>query len=91
MILTFSYIAAEKIKMWLDAPDSSPNLNDAREKHQEGTSGWIKADTRFLDWKNNPGGFLWLYGPGKNLWKVTCCLADHGDNPTAGCGKTVLW
>ena len=56
---------AEKIRQWLAAPDSSRNLNEARDKRQVDTA-WFLEGERFRVWKENPG-FLWVKGKRKFL------------------------
>ena len=82
-------ITAQIVLNWLSAPDSSKNYNEAREKHEKGTSSWFLDGTWFCDLQDK-AGILWIKGIGKlynkylALWLV---LNDY----IAGCGKTILW
>ena len=51
-----------KIHEWIKAPDASPSYNAARKKHQPGTGSWFINGPQFLEWKEQPGSLLWLYG-----------------------------
>ncbi|PPQ93035.1 hypothetical protein CVT25_006741 [Psilocybe cyanescens] len=52
---------ATKICKWLSAPDSSRNLNEADEKHQDGTCLWFYEGEQFLRWQET-SGLLWIKG-----------------------------
>jgi hypothetical protein len=56
--------AADKIRQWLAAPDSSRNQNEARDKRQVDTCAWFIEGERFRVWKETPG-FLWIKGKRK--------------------------
>jgi hypothetical protein len=52
--------------MWLSAPDSSKNKNEASDKRQVDTCAWFLEGERFRMWQENPG-FLWVKGKRKFL------------------------
>ncbi|PPQ94485.1 hypothetical protein CVT25_013768 [Psilocybe cyanescens] len=54
-------VLATKIHKWLSASDSSKNLNEADEKHQDGTCLWFFKGKQFLGWQETPG-LLWIKG-----------------------------
>ncbi|KZP31011.1 hypothetical protein FIBSPDRAFT_926109 [Athelia psychrophila] len=56
----------EKIEKWMDAPDTSPNFNAARKKHQPDTGSWFLDGSAFTRWMEHPDILLWLHG-GHNL------------------------
>ena len=58
--------AADKVRQWLAAPDSSRNRNEARDKRQVDTCAWFLEGDRFRVWQENPG-FLWVKGKRKFL------------------------
>lgn len=50
----------------MSAPDPSPNHHRASEQRREGTGIWFENRQEFIEWKNSPKSFLWLYGkPGR--------------------------
>ncbi|KZP13278.1 hypothetical protein FIBSPDRAFT_136771 [Athelia psychrophila] len=51
-----------KIDKWIDAPDSSPNFNAARDKRQSGTGSWFINGSEFIRWMEQPDSVLWLNG-----------------------------
>ena len=64
LILICSTHAADKIRLWLAAPDSSRNQNEALDKYQVDTCAWFFEGERFREWQENPG-FLWVKGKRK--------------------------
>jgi hypothetical protein len=64
LILIRSIHPADKIRLWLAAPDSSTNLNEARDKRQVDTCAWFFEGERFRVWREN-SGFLWVKGKRK--------------------------
>ncbi|KZP23295.1 hypothetical protein FIBSPDRAFT_858564 [Athelia psychrophila] len=64
----------EKIEKWMDAPDTSPNFNAARKKHQPGTGSWFLDGSAFKRWKEEPDILLWLHG-GPGCGKTVLCAA----------------
>ncbi|PPQ85939.1 LOW QUALITY PROTEIN: hypothetical protein CVT25_001795, partial [Psilocybe cyanescens] len=52
---------ATKICKWLSALDSSRNLNEADEKHQDGTCLWFLESEQFLRWQET-SELLWIKG-----------------------------
>ena len=66
IIITFSIHPVEKIRLWLAAPDSSRNQNEARDKRQVDSCAWFLEGERFRMWQENPG-FLWVKGKRKLL------------------------
>ena len=66
LILICSIHPADKVRQWLAAPDSSRNLNEARDKRQFDTCAWLLDGERFRDWQKTPG-FLWIKGKRKCL------------------------
>ncbi|KZP12267.1 hypothetical protein FIBSPDRAFT_1050183 [Athelia psychrophila] len=63
-----------EIKIWMDAPDTSPNLNAARKKHQPDTGSWFLKGSAFTRWMENPDILLWLHG-GPGCGKTILCAA----------------
>ncbi|KZP20238.1 hypothetical protein FIBSPDRAFT_892183, partial [Athelia psychrophila] len=51
-----------EIKIWMDAPDTSPNFNAARKKHQPDTGSWFLDGSAFTRWMEHPDILLWLHG-----------------------------
>ncbi|KZP29069.1 hypothetical protein FIBSPDRAFT_927164 [Athelia psychrophila] len=64
----------DKIETWMGAPDTSPNYNAAREKHQPDTGSWFLDGSTFATWKKNPNVLLWLQG-GPGCGKTILCAA----------------
>ncbi len=54
----------QKILNWLCDTDPSSSYNIAREKHQNGTGGWLLQSRKFQTWQQSPGSLLWLHGKG---------------------------
>ena len=52
----------EEIRVWLAAPNPSPNYQAARRQHQPQTGKWLTEGSDFRDWKSFSGTFLWLHG-----------------------------
>ncbi|KAF7983630.1 hypothetical protein HWV62_20564 [Athelia sp. TMB] len=65
------------IHAWMKAPDTSPNYNAARKKHQPGTGSWFLDGSQFSKWKEHPGSVLWLYGGPGSGKTVLCSSAIH--------------
>jgi hypothetical protein len=78
-----SLYSAGKIRQWLAAPDSSGNMNEARDKRQVDTCAWFLEGKRFRMWQETPG-FLWIKGKRKFLrsiaFEFACSIS------IAGCG-----
>ncbi|KZP12282.1 hypothetical protein FIBSPDRAFT_985862 [Athelia psychrophila] len=68
----------EKIEKWMDAPDTSPNFNAARKKHQPDTGSWLLDGSAFKRWKEDPDVLLWLHG-GPGCGKTILCAAAIKD------------
>ncbi|KZP09438.1 hypothetical protein FIBSPDRAFT_239775 [Athelia psychrophila] len=51
-----------EINIWMDAPDTSPNFNAARKKHQPDTGSWFLDGLPFTRWMEHPDILLWLHG-----------------------------
>ncbi|KZP10797.1 hypothetical protein FIBSPDRAFT_899444 [Athelia psychrophila] len=64
----------ENIERWMDAPDTSPNFNAARKKHQPDTGSWFLDGSAFARWKDHPDILLWLHG-GPGCGKTVLCAA----------------
>ena len=64
MIIICLIYSAKDIGTWLAAPDSSKNLNEARDKRQVDTCAWFLEGERFRTWQETPG-FLWVKGKRK--------------------------
>ncbi|PPQ88497.1 hypothetical protein CVT25_013168 [Psilocybe cyanescens] len=67
---------ATKIRKWLSAPDSSRNLNEADEKHQDGTCLWFLEGEQFLRWQKTPG-LLWIKGKSGSGKSILCFDCKH--------------
>ncbi|KZP13290.1 hypothetical protein FIBSPDRAFT_753631, partial [Athelia psychrophila] len=63
-----------EIKIWMDAPDTSPNFNAARKKHQPDTGSWFLDGSSFTRWMEHPDILLWLHG-GPGCGKTVLCAA----------------
>ena len=57
---------ADKVRLWLAAPDSSEIKNEASNKRQVDTCAWFLGGERFRTWLEN-SGFLWVKGKRKFL------------------------
>ena len=66
ILIFFSIHPAKDIRLWLAAPDSSRNQNEAHDKRQADTCAWFLEGERFRVWQENPG-FLWVKGKRKLL------------------------
>ncbi|KZP10409.1 hypothetical protein FIBSPDRAFT_899753 [Athelia psychrophila] len=66
-----------EVMKWIYTVDSDTSLsyNAAQKVHLSGTGSWFLDGSHFVQWKEQPGSLLWLYG---GLYFI------------AGCGKTVL-
>ncbi|KAF7978596.1 hypothetical protein HWV62_45320 [Athelia sp. TMB] len=60
------------IHAWMKSPDTSPNYNAARRKHQSGTGSWFFNDPQFSEWREQPGSTMWLHG-GPGCGKTILC------------------
>ncbi|KAF7976126.1 hypothetical protein HWV62_7573 [Athelia sp. TMB] len=69
----------EKITRWMSAPDSSPNFNAAREKHQSETGAWFLGGSEFAKWMDQSGSVLWLHG-GRKYLTTFAVESVHGAN-----------
>ncbi|KZP09449.1 hypothetical protein FIBSPDRAFT_239931 [Athelia psychrophila] len=58
----------------MDAPDTSPNFNAARKKHQADTGSWFLDGFEFTRWKEDPDFLLWLHG-GPGSGKTILCAS----------------
>ncbi|RDL42520.1 Uncharacterized protein BP5553_02499 [Venustampulla echinocandica] len=47
---------------WLSQADPGNNQIAARKKHQDQTGKWFTEGEEYLQWKQDPDSFLWLYG-----------------------------
>lgn len=54
---------ADKITLWLGAPDPSFTLDEASKEWHQGTNTWFTEGRSFSRWKQQPGSCLWLHGP----------------------------
>ena len=52
----------EQIRIWLAAPNPSPNYQAARRQHLPETGKWLIEGSHFRDWKKFSGSFLRLHG-----------------------------
>ncbi|KAG2002677.1 hypothetical protein GB937_009642 [Aspergillus fischeri] len=67
-----------KIKEWLSTPDPSINLNEAIEKHHEGTGSWLLESEPFNEWKSGKRRHLWLHGiPGCGKTVLSATIIKH--------------
>ncbi|KZP10814.1 hypothetical protein FIBSPDRAFT_661994, partial [Athelia psychrophila] len=70
-----------KIEKWMDAPDTSPNFNAARKKHQPDTGYWFLHGSAFTRWMKHPDMLLWLHGgPGCGKTILGCKVIDFCDS-----------
>ncbi|KAL0935964.1 ankyrin repeat protein [Colletotrichum truncatum] len=68
----------EKFKIWLSPPDTSNNVNHARESRHEGTGSWFLNSTIFQEWKLGTLQHLWLHGlPGCGKTVLATTILDH--------------
>ncbi|KAF7158590.1 hypothetical protein CNMCM5623_003650 [Aspergillus felis] len=67
-----------KHKEWLSTPDPSINLNEALEKHHEGTGSWFLESEPFNEWKSGKRRHLWLHGiPGCGKTVLSATIIKH--------------
>ncbi|SPO06915.1 uncharacterized protein DNG_09609 [Cephalotrichum gorgonifer] len=62
------------IERWLDPPNTSTNINKARDLRHEGTGTWLLTSSVFDDWKAGRRPHLWLHalaGCGKTVLTAT--------------------
>lgn len=73
-----SDIHLNKIRKWLSPPDTSTNVNAAKEKRHKGTGAWFLASDAFLEWKSGLRRYLWLHGlAGCGKTVLTSTVLDH--------------
>jgi hypothetical protein len=66
------------VEKWLDAPDSSTNLNRARETRHGGTGIWWLENELFQEWHNGTRRTLWLHGiPGCGKTVLSATTIDY--------------
>lgn len=53
---------SDRIERWLHPPDTSMNINQARELRHEGTGEWFLKGTVFAEWTQGSRRRLWLRG-----------------------------
>ncbi|KZP10819.1 hypothetical protein FIBSPDRAFT_800859, partial [Athelia psychrophila] len=70
----------------MDAPDTSPNFNAARKKHQPDTGSWFLDGSAFTRWMEHPDILLWLHGgPGCGKTILGYKVVDFCDSrPSTG-------
>ncbi|KAF7134067.1 hypothetical protein CNMCM5793_005696 [Aspergillus hiratsukae] len=67
-----------KVKKWLSSPDPSNNLNEALERHHEGTGSWFLESDPFQEWKSGTRRHLWLHGiPGCGKTVLSATIIKH--------------
>ena len=65
------------IRNWLDPPDISSNLSEARRRCEPNTGGWFLRSDDFEEWKYGSSLFMWLYGiPGCGKTVLTSSIID---------------
>ncbi|KAK1254875.1 hypothetical protein MKX08_008870 [Trichoderma sp. CBMAI-0020] len=61
---------------WLCDIDPSSIYNAARDKHEDGTCGWLVQDSdKFKTWEEGKGSLLWLHGKDRHDSKPSTALA----------------
>ncbi|EHK40269.1 hypothetical protein TRIATDRAFT_322726 [Trichoderma atroviride IMI 206040] len=61
---------------WLCDIDPSSMYNAARDKHEDGTCGWLVQDSdKFKTWEESKGSLLWLHGKDRHDSKPSTALA----------------
>jgi hypothetical protein len=58
----------QALQMWLKAPDTSINFNEAIKKRTAGTGEWILSHSQYTQWKQD-GSTLWIQGKGKFIFE----------------------
>jgi hypothetical protein len=67
-----------KLKEWLSCPDPSVNLNEALERHLEGTGSWFLESDPFKEWEYRTRQHLWLHGiPGCGKTMLSATIIKH--------------
>ncbi|RLL95993.1 hypothetical protein CFD26_106093 [Aspergillus turcosus] len=80
-----------KVKEWLSSPDPSINLNEAIERHHEGTGSWFLESDPFQEWKSGTRQHLWLHGiPGCGKTVLSATIIKHL-NQQLDVGQVVLY
>ena len=82
-----SDIHLDKVRKWLSPPDTSTNVNAAKEKRHKGTGTWFLTSAAFLEWKSGSRRHLWLHGlAGCGKTVLTSTILDHlRDTQTESC------
>ncbi|KAK2786337.1 hypothetical protein FQN53_006705 [Emmonsiellopsis sp. PD_33] len=76
---------SERIRGWLNPPDPSTNLNEARKKRLNGTGSWLLETELFRQWKSGSRQYLWLHGiPGCGKTVLSSTIIDHLDQESDG-------
>ncbi|KAK2743974.1 hypothetical protein FQN55_007023 [Onygenales sp. PD_40] len=76
---------SERIRGWLNPPDPSTNLNEARKKRLSGTGSWLLETELFRQWKSGSRQYLWLHGiPGCGKTVLSSTIIDHLDQESDG-------
>ncbi|KAF7982264.1 hypothetical protein HWV62_29505 [Athelia sp. TMB] len=82
-----------RIHKWMKPPDTSPNYNEARNKHQAGTGAWLIDRPEFSRWKEQAGSVLWLYGGpgcGKTILWYAVLVYGNADTDFIFCSSSVI-
>jgi Cdc6-like AAA superfamily ATPase len=80
-----------KVKEWLSSPDTSINLNEALERHHEGTGSWFLDSDPFQEWKSGTRRHIWLHGiPGCGKTVLSATIIKHL-NQQLDAGQLVLY
>jgi hypothetical protein len=73
-----SDIHLDKIRKWLSPPDTSTNVNAAKERRHKGTGAWFLDSAAFSEWKSGLRRYLWLHGlAGCGKTVLTSMILDH--------------
>ena len=83
-------VVRDRIKTWLDPPDTSTEYNAAKEKRYPQTGDWLINSDIFSKWVLGSSRYLWLHGHsgcGKTVLAST--IIDHLHSNQAVCGITL--
>jgi len=68
----------DKVLTWLRSADPTVKHLASRKSHQTGTNQWILENAEFIQWRDNAGQALWLYGiPGAGKTILCSTIIDH--------------
>lgn len=68
----------DKVLSWLRSADPTVKHLASRKSYQAGTNQWVLENAAFVQWRDNPGQTLWLYGiPGAGKTILCSTIIDH--------------